>query len=73
MKAIELELRNEQWATFYLNTNFILHEREVNERDQMRKKIAVLEDGTHRNGGWELADSYDEVKERLNKLFDLEV
>ena len=71
MKAIQLELRNKQWATFFLNNSFSLHERKREAGDGKYQSIAVLEEGTHGNGGWELADSYDEVNERLLRLFDV--
>ena len=71
MKAIELQLISGRWAVFFLSTNFLINERLIDYKGEQRM-VAVLQDGIHNNGGWELADSYSEVKSRLFKLFDLE-
>ena len=75
MKAIQLELRHGGWATFFLSSNFSLHERREFKDNSTREieMIAVLSDGNHNNGGWELADHYEEVHYRLLRLFDMEV
>jgi hypothetical protein len=67
MKAIELELITGKWAMFFLSSGFV-----INERIKEGKAICVLHDNTHNNGGWELADNYDDVKSRLIKLFNME-
>ena len=63
MKVIELELKSGEWATFFISGNVTLSTFEGETR---------LDDGHHNNGGWRLADSYDEVKYRITKLFDLD-
>lgn len=68
MKAIELQLITGNWVTFFLSSGFAVYERKLDE-----KTICVLEDGNHGNGGWALADSYDEIKYRLLRLFEQEV
>jgi hypothetical protein len=66
--AVELQLRHGQWATFFLSSGFVVHERTME-----GKTICILNEGNHNNGGWELADSYDEIKYRLLRLFEQEV
>lgn len=74
MKAIELQLLTGKWATFFLNDNFTISERqkESGMKDGAPHWInyCVLDDGNHGNGGWELADEYDDVKNRLLHLFN---
>lgn len=66
--AVELQLITGKWATFFLSSGFAVYERTLED-----KTICVLDDGIHGNGGWVLADSYDEIKYRLLRLFEQEI
>jgi hypothetical protein len=66
--AVELQLITGQWATFFLSSGFAINERTIE-----GKTLCVLHEGNHNNGGWELADSYDEIKYRLLRLFEQEI
>lgn len=63
--VVELQLLSGKWATFNLVGNFVLIERRQEVRAGEYKDICILDDGVHGNGGWELNDSYDDVKKRL--------
>lgn len=75
MKAIQFKLRHGGWATFFLSTNFTVHERREYKSNDNREieMVTVLNDGNHNNGGWELEDDFAYVNQELGKLFNLEI